>query len=139
MQGSWDVKQKFISEFQFVQMLRAIHCLPTIFRPYRFRSKSISHEEGSTKAKLFAFNGVHPDMPQNTELITTGIIRSLELISLLDTVVVFPVRYEHYLHIKSRTIPGHRPWRPIGGFPARYKHHPHTKNKSLPARGNGGP
>jgi hypothetical protein len=51
---------------------------------------------------------------------------------------VFPVSYEHYLHIKSKAIP-------VTGrgdalvFPVRYEHYLHIKSKTIPITGRGGP
>jgi hypothetical protein len=45
---------------------------------------------------------------------------------------VFPVRYEHHLHIKQYSYPRNRPWRPIGVFPVMYEHHLHIKQYSYP-------
>jgi hypothetical protein len=51
---------------------------------------------------------------------------------------VFPVRYEHHLHIKSKAIPVNRAWWYIGVFPVRYEYHLHVKSKATPVRGHGG-
>jgi hypothetical protein len=51
---------------------------------------------------------------------------------------VFPVRYEHHIHIKW-SYPCNRPWKPIGVFPVRYEHHIHIKSKAVPVTGRGGP
>jgi hypothetical protein len=43
---------------------------------------------------------------------------------------VLPVRYEHHLHIKNKTIPVNRLWRHV--LPVRYERHLHIKNKAIP-------
>jgi hypothetical protein len=50
---------------------------------------------------------------------------------------VFPARYEHRLHIKSKVMPV----RVSGGpevFPVRYEYHRHIKSKTIPVTGRGG-
>jgi hypothetical protein len=52
---------------------------------------------------------------------------------------VFPVRYEHNLHIKKHSHLLKRLWKPIGVFPVRYEHHIHIKIIAISVTGHGGP
>jgi hypothetical protein len=40
---------------------------------------------------------------------------------------VFPVRYEHHLHINTKATTVNRPWRQVRVFLVRYKHHLHKE------------
>jgi hypothetical protein len=53
--------------------------------------------------------------------------------------LVFPVRYEHHVHIKGYSYPCNIPWWPIRVSAVRYKHYLHIKSKTIPITGRGGP
>jgi hypothetical protein len=42
---------------------------------------------------------------------------------------VFPVRYEHHLHIGKYRYLLNRPWRPMGVFSVRYERNLHRKER----------
>jgi hypothetical protein len=60
--------------------------------------------------------------------------KAIPVIGRRDLYVLLSVRYEHHLHIKSKTIAVRDP----GGScvsSVRYEHHLHIKNKSIPVTG----
>jgi hypothetical protein len=51
---------------------------------------------------------------------------------------VFPVRYEHHLHIENKAISVNRPWRPVRMFPVKYEYDLHIIKQSFSLTGHGG-
>jgi hypothetical protein len=47
--------------------------------------------------------------------------------------------YDVYLRFEKVKIFPNRPWRPIGVFPVRYEHHLHIKSIDIAVTGHGDP
>jgi hypothetical protein len=52
---------------------------------------------------------------------------------------VVPMRYEHYLHNGSKSVPVIGRRGPLGVFSVRYEHYINIKSKAIPVTGRGRP